>query len=205
MNLQFASPYGCEICARPIGDDPTVRICEQCARLDRKPQFDRAAAALEFAGNARRIVLDYKFNGHFWMLDDFADWLEAAARSRFNVASIDAVLPMPATFRHRFDRGFNQCAYLARRVAQRLSRPCDENILRRSGSPRRQAGLSLDERWLNAVDTFAVQDRELVAGRTILVIDDVMTTGATLSECAKTLKSAGAWRVWALTLARAVL
>lgn len=67
---------------------------------------------------------------------------------------------------------------------------------------RRQSGLGNEERWENARDSFLVDRKELVEGRTILLVDDIVTTGATLSECAKALKEAGAWRVWALVLAR---
>lgn len=150
------------------------------------------------------MVIDYKFNGHLWMRDDFTDWLEAAVNARMSASAIDIILPMPITLRHRYDRGFNQCEYLARALAKRLQRKCDSSILRRVGTSRRQAGLSREERFANVAGTFAVIKPELVTGRTVLVLDDVMTTGATLSECAKTLKNSGAWRVWALTLARPI-
>ena len=198
--LPVLSADGCEVCGRDIGG-AYGRVCDDCKGQDR-PHFDRAASALRFEGDAREMVLDYKFHGHIWIRDDLVDWLEGAVRARFAADAIDLVLPMPITFWHRIDRGYNQCEYLADALARRIRRKCDARILRRTGSPRRQAGLSREERLVNVIGTFAVSRPELVRGRTILVVDDVMTTGATLSECSKTLKQAGAWRVWCATVAR---
>ena len=202
MGIPFIDPAsGCTICGRPADIGEGEMFCRECVG-ERKPHFDRAGSAFVFEGEARRMLLDYKFNGHVWMREDFIDWLEAVVRGRFGATSVDLVVPAPITMLHRYDRGFNQCEYLARGLAKRIDRKYDATILRRTGSPRRQAGLSAEERWLNVAGTFTVKKPELVAGRTILVVDDVMTTGATLSECAKTLKEAGAWRVFALSLSR---
>ena len=150
------------------------------------------------------MLLGFKFNRRLWLRDDFVDWLEAALRARFDGAAVDLVLPMPTTLFHRADRGYSQCAYLAKPLARRIDRLYRPDILRRTGHPRRQSDLREEERRENAKDTFAVRHPELVRGRTVLVVDDVMTTGATLSECARSLKDAGVWRVWCLTLARSI-
>jgi len=134
-----------------------------------------------------------------------ADFLEAAVRARFDVAAVDVVLPMPTTWFHRMDRGYNPCVYLARQLARRIDRRLDARVLARQGSPRRQSDLAADERFENVKGTFAVRRAEWIRGRTVLVVDDILTTGATLSEAAKTLKAAGAARVWAATLARSIL
>ncbi|MBR1922076.1 MAG: ComF family protein, partial [Kiritimatiellae bacterium] len=89
---------------------------------------------------------------------------------------------------------------LARRIDRRLAK----GVVVRTGSPRRQSSLDEDARRENVKGTFAVRRPELVRGRTLLVVDDILTTGATLGECAKTLAAAGAWRVWGATLARSV-
>ena len=111
---------------------------------------------------------------------------------------------MPLTVFHRVDRGYNQSAYFAEALAKRLDRACRGDVLKRKGHPGRQSELDESARRANVKDTFAVAKPELVRGRTLLVIDDVMTTGATLSECARELKAAGASRVWCLTLARSI-
>ena len=203
MRLPFVSATGaCSVCGREIPAFTGEFLCEDC-QLN-PPQFDRAAAALRFEGEARQMILDFKFNRHLWLRDDFVDFLEAALRARFDPASVDVVLPMPTSFFHRLDRGYNQCAYLADALAQRIDRRYDGRTLRRRGNPRRQSGLSEEDRRENAKGSFAVVCPEWVRGRTVLVVDDIMTTGATLSECARALKSAGAARVWCVTLARAI-
>lgn len=155
------------------------------------------------------MVNAFKFRNHLWLRDDLVDWLEATVRTRFKVAEVDVIVPMPSTFWHRIDRGYNQCAYLARALAKRLCKPLDARAMRRVGSPRRQAGLAEEDRRENVVGTFACRrgfSSFPPSGRpaTVLVVDDVMTTGSTLSECACELKRAGAGRVWCVTLARSL-
>lgn len=194
----------CAVCGRAVEGLSGEYLCEDCSRPKTRPAFDRAASAVRFEGKAREMLLGYKFEGRLWLRDDFTDWLEAAARARLDIAAVDAVLPMPVTVFHRLDRGYNQSAYLARTLAARLDRRCDEGVLRRVGKPDRQAGLDEEARRENVRGTFAVRHPERVRGRTLLVVDDVMTTGATLSECARTLQASGARRVWCVTLARSI-
>ena len=177
-------------------------VCEECRRFG--PFYDAAASAVVFEDEARALLLKYKSGEGVWLKDDFVDWIAAAAGARYDLARVDAVVPMPVTLFHRIDRGYNQCVYLARSIAKRIDRACLESAVARCGHPKRQAGLSEEERRENVIGTFKVIDPKPVRGRTILLLDDVMATGSTLSECAKTLKEAGAWRVWAVTLARSV-
>ena len=230
--LDIVWPRVCSICGRPV-DRPQRHVCSDCLNrlpfapvdgccrrcgrdavgLDgeflcedcrsRRPAFDRAASALRFDGDARTMVNSFKFRNRLWLRDDLVDWLEAAARARFKVDEIDVVVPMPSTFWHRLDRGYNQCEYLGRALARRLGRPFDAHALRRVGSPRRQGGLAEVDRLANVVGTFACR-RDFNTRTTVFVVDDIMTTGSTLSECARELKRAGASRVWCITLARSL-
>lgn len=208
--LDLLWPRNCEICGCPVDRDGRY-ICADC--LNRIPfvrpedgmyEIDDAASAVRFECETREIVNDYKFKGHIWLRDDFVDWIEAAARARFDVAAIDAVVAIPTTLGHKLNRGYNQSAMMAEALAKRLERKFLARAVTRIGHPKRQSSLSEEERRENVKGTFAVRESSLVRGRTILLVDDIMTTGATLSECAKTLKDAGAWRVWSVTLARSV-
>jgi len=154
--------------------------------------------------DAREMLNAFKFRYHHWLRDDLVDWLEAVTRARFKIKGIDLILPMPSTLLHRLDRGYNQCAYLGWALAKRIEKPYDGRVLRRIGNPKRQGGLSEEERRTNAIGTFAVLRPEAVFGKTVLVVDDIMTTGATLSACAAALKVAGAVRVWCVTVARSL-
>ena len=231
--LDFIWPRTCEACRRPVDRPgrhfcsdcinrlpflPVDGCCRKCGRAAEKldgeylcsdcrayrPAYDRAASALAFDGDAREAMNAFKFRNHLWLRDDLVDWIEAIVRARFKVGEIDVVVPMPSTLWHRIDRGYNQCAYLAKTLAKRLQKPYEGGALRRKGHPRRQGGLDEDERRENVVGTFAVRRPAAVEDRTVLVVDDIMTTGSTLSECASELKRAGAVRVWCATLARSL-
>lgn len=207
--LDVVWPRRCEICSRAV-DRPRRHICADC--LNRIPfvrpedgvyEIPDAASAVRFECETRAMILDYKFNRHLWLRNDFSDWLEAAARSRFDIDAVDFVVPMPTTARHRMDRGYNPCVLMAEELSRRICRVC-RPVLARQGRFKRQGSLSEEERFENVKGTFVVRRSEFVRGRTILVVDDIMTTGATLAEAAKTLKESGAWRVWSVTLARSV-
>ena len=204
MRIPFVPADGlCRVCGRAAEGHAGEYLCEDCSGPHR-PFFDRAVSAIRFEDKAREMLLDYKFNGHLWLRDDFADWLEASARAHFDLAAVDLLLPMPLTAFHRLDRGYNQSGYLAEALAKRFDRTCREDVLKRKGRPERQSELDEDARRENVKDTFAVTKPDLVRGRTVLLVDDVMTTGSTLSECARELKLSGASRVWCLTLARSI-
>lgn len=204
MRIPVLSQTGrCRVCGAAAESFNGDFVCDVCSGAG-APRFDASACALAFDGPARRMLLDFKFNRHLWLRDDLADWLEGAVRARLAADAVDAVLPVPSTSAHLWDRGYSQCVELASALAVRLSRRLDAKTLARRGRPRRQAGLPEELRRANVRGTFAVRRPEMVRGRTLLLVDDIMTTGATLSEAAAALKEAGAWRVWCAAVARAV-
>ena len=231
--LDFIWPRYCEGCRRPVDRPgrhfcsdclnrlpftPTDGCCRRCGRAAEKldgeflcedcrtykPSFDRAASALSFEGDARAAMNAFKFENHLWLRDDLVDWIEGVVRARFKVEEIDLILPMPSTLWHRLDRGYNQCAYLAKSLAKRLGKPYETSVLRRKGNPKKQGRLTEEERRTNVIGTFAVRKPVLTRDKTVMVVDDIMTTGSTLSECAAELKRSGASRVWCVTLARSL-
>ena len=231
--LDFIWPRTCEACRRPVDRPgrhfcsdclnrlpftPTDGCCRRCGRAAEKldgeflcedcrtykPSFDRAASALSFEGDARDAMNAFKFKNHLWLRDDLVDWIEGVVRARFKIEEIDLIVPMPSTLLHRIDRGYNQCAYLAKSLAKRLGRPYVSSVLRRKGNPKKQGRLTEEERRTNVIGTFGVLRPRAIAGKTVMVVDDVMTTGSTLSECAAELKRSGASRVWCATLARSL-
>lgn len=204
MRLEFVPKDGlCRRCGRDAAGLDGEFLCEDC-RGRHRPAFDRAVSALRFEGDGRELVNAFKFRRALYLRDDLVDMLEAAVRLRFQLEKLDFILPMPSVLAHRFLRGYNQCDYLAAALAKRLGRGCRRDIIRRVGSPHRQGGLSEEDRRENVRGTFAVRRPAAVAGKTVLVVDDIMTTGSTLSECARMLKTAGAKKVWCASVARSV-
>jgi ComF family protein len=114
------------------------------------------------------------------------------------------VVPVPLHAGKRGERGFNQAELIARAALKCLPEGIEiaSGLLKRQRPTHSQVGLTREERVANLRDAFRVTTPELVKGRTVIVVDDVMTTGTTVSECARVLKKAGAERVWAVTVAR---
>ena len=162
-----------------------------------------ARSVFSHEGDARRLVHDLKYRRATWLANDLADFLEGRARAEFDIRDIDVILPVPLHPVKFVLRSYNQSALLASSLARRIGAPCDGSLLRRLRDTPTQTHLGAGGRQRNVDGAFGVATPEFARSRTILVVDDVMTTGATIDEIAKTLKAAGAWRVWALTLCRA--
>jgi competence protein ComFC len=160
--------------------------------------FDAAYCFGSYEGTLRELVHLFKYGRMKPLGKTLADHL-AAALPRDK--SFDAVVPMPLHWRREWQRGFNQSVLLARATARRCGIPM-VNAVRRTRATETQAGLSNARRRENVAGAFRVKKGALVEGRRILLIDDVMTTGATASACALALKRAGAKSVTLLALAR---
>ena len=114
------------------------------------------------------------------------------------------IVPVPLHSSKRGERGFNQAELIVRAATKRLPPGMEiaDGLLQRERPTHSQVGLTREERVANMRGAFRVTDPQRVKGRTVIVVDDVMTTGTTVSECARVLKKAGAERVWAATVAR---
>ena len=202
--LPFLEAGGeCSLCGMPVPAETTHGFtCETC--LTRKPAFERARSALRYVGPAEGLVKAFKYHRELQLQEDFGDLMEATLRTKFEYAAVDVVMPVPL-HPHKFsERGFNQSELLAGSLARRINRRLDTRSFTRKRDTPPQAGSSGEKRRTNLHAAFAVARPEYVRGRTVLLVDDVMTTGSTLSECAKTLLKAGASRIWCITLARAI-
>ncbi|HUN58512.1 MAG TPA: ComF family protein [Candidatus Binataceae bacterium] len=198
----------CAVCGVPIASAIGSKAwCGSCTEAP--PHFGRARAIARYrAGVDEDVqVLPSLIRRHKYGLDQsLAHALAECLGSPLPVESSDYDLIMPVPL-HRARlrwRGFNQAALLGDAIARRLERPLDAASLVRVRETDPQTGKSMRERRQNIRDAFAIRRPAGIANRRVLLVDDVMTTGATVDECARTLLAAGARRVDVLTLARAL-
>ena len=190
----------CPQCGTMFGDnDDQPTRCPQCRH--EPPPWDTLHFHGQYAGKLRDLILSYKFNNGFGRTRLLADM--ACRAFEDSTARIpDIIIPVPLHTRRLLWRGFNQSTELARMLGKKLNRPVLANGLIRTRHTLPQTQLGLAERQVNIKGAFAT-DSDKVKGMVALVVDDVYTTGATLSECARTLKRAGTAGVDVLVLARA--
>jgi ComF family protein len=191
----------CERLALPFSLDPGPGAVSPAA-LANPPRWDRARAAALYDGAAEKLVSALKFGDRL----DVAPFMAAEmARAGAEVlAEADFILPVPLHPRRLFARRFNQAAVLARGIAKRCGAPVLVDALKRVKPTPPQVGLSREGRARNVVGAFVVPARrkEALAGKRVVLVDDVLTTGATLNACARVLKRAGAASVDVLVFAR---
>jgi ComF family protein len=193
----------CQQCGRSFaGSMPMPFTCGTCR--EHRPVFDAARSAAHFRGPIRELLHALKYNRATWLTWDLADLLEACVRLHFATEKIDCVCPVPLHARRRRERGYNQATLLGAELASRLGVRCFPDALRRTRYTETQTHLNADERRRNTADVVAVAPllAPWLTGRCVLVVDDVMTTGATVGDAARALKAAGARRVLVATVAR---
>lgn len=200
-SLTFLSAPWCDICGRPFETaTPEGALCGGCQAS--RPAFDHARAALAYDDASRLLVLGFKRGGRQDLAPRFAHWMARAGGPWLDDA--DVIAPTPLHYRRLVARRFNQAAELARALARRLACRYEPEALVRVRATRSQGGLSAYQRRRNVSGAFRVNERSRHRLETskIVLIDDVVTTGATAEACARALKEAGAARVDVLALAR---
>jgi len=199
--LQFIDKPFCDKCSIPFSfDSGEGAICARC--MDDMPYYDRSRSAVVYNDASRKVILNFKFNDktHYaltfvpWMLRAGADILEDA----------DYIIPVPLHQKKLRFRKFNQSAILAEEIAIRSNKKYLFDGLLRIRETTPQKGLNKKDRLKNISGAFAINQKytEAIQGKNIIIVDDIFTTGATLNECAKVLKDAGANEVNVLAIAR---
>ena len=160
-------------------------------------------AAYRGRGIVRQIIHEFKYGHQVHLRHLVARWLCAAFDDeRLRVRQFDMIVPVPLHPTRQRERGFNQASLLAELLAARVSIPC-KPMLKRVRYTTTQTALDRTERMENLHNAFRLRRNSDVRGLHVLLVDDVLTTGSTLSECARVLKRAGAISVYAATAARA--
>jgi competence protein ComFC len=176
------------------------RISVRCGRCD-DDAFTAARACGFYEGALRASVLELKREPH---VASHLAGLMYETQQRAPLNSTNLIIPVPLHSERERERGFNQAVLLARELARLSQLPLDEySVVRRVHTERHRAGMDARARRDSVADAFAIRHPKLVAGQRVLLVDDVFTTGATVSSCAAALKEAGAEEVLVLTVARA--
>ena len=185
---------GANLCPRCALASPAGAVCGRC--LTQPPAYDATQAALAYTFPADALVQSLKFRGELAL----APFLGNLMLERISSSDVDCLIPVPLSLPRLRSRGYNQALEIARHVARAARTPLAPELCERVRDTPAQMDLPLEERHKNVRGAFHCPS--LVGGKTVAVLDDVMTTGATLDEIAATLKRAGAARVVNWVVAR---
>lgn len=200
---KYIEPPFCERCALPFAGAVTGSFtCGYCKDL--RFRFSRTVSACRAEGIVRDSIHRFKYNREMYYGPHLVAWLLVAATRWIEWHRVGAVVPVPLYPRKQRSREFNQAEYLAAALCHELNVPMLSRELRRVKDTVTQTALDAKGRAANLRDAFAVRHGEVFAGKRLVLVDDVFTTGATMDSCAKVLVGAGAEDVIALTVARGV-
>jgi ComF family protein len=201
LQLQFIDDPVCARCGMPFAhDEGEGAMCAAC--IAEPPAFDSARAAVLYGDASHKLIVAFKHSDRTELAPLLAGWLARAGRPLFNEGAV--IIPCPLHPLRLLHRRYNQAALLALSLSRATGTPTESSLLKRQRDTKPQQRLSAEARRRNVAGAFEVP-QALAAradGRRFILVDDVLTTGTTLSACARALKRAGAARVDALVLAR---
>lgn len=187
----------CACCGRSVPSET-----ERCWSCNNGWSVDKGRSLFLFEGEVVRLIHKFKYDFSPYIADIFMN--EMAECYIKNMFACDLITCVPMTENRKFERGFNHSEYLAKSLSELVKVPfC--GVLEKRKETEKQAALNYKERAKNLESSFAVVDKEKIKNKRILIVDDVLTTGATSNEIAKTLKAHGADKVMLITLASTVL
>ena len=203
-DVRFVAGAVCRYCGLPLGETSAVEpLCDRCS--DEPPSYETARAPLRYEATGRRLILAFKHRDRIEGTRTFAQWMVSSGETMLSEDSV--LVPVPLHRWRLLARGYNQSALLAREIARITGVEFLPDSLRRVRRTASQQGLGARERMENvtaAAFAMSAGDSERIRDRAVVIIDDVLTTGATVRACAAVLRRAGARRVDVLTLARVV-
>lgn len=204
-DIAYLGPPVCYQCGEPLSAPPEgiqspMHRCGTC--LLQPPVFDQARAIGLYRGALRQIIHAMKYQPIYGLTRPLAKLLQQQFSAYWTENIPDILVPVPLHCRRLRQREFDQALALARYLSRGVGIPCEAEALVRQRYTESQVGLNVTERDQNVRGAFDVQHPQSVRGKTVLLIDDVYTTGATAKACAQVLRQAGAERVNVYTLAR---
>ena len=227
----FFFPITCVVCGRSLFFDDKFRICDECVsglemidglycrkcgkvlpdggencyscRKISDYHFENIRSVCVYDGTAKDLVHKFKYGGRDYIGRILGKTMNTVLDLQGYKNEIDFVVPVPMHWLKRYLRGYNQTEILANEISETIGKPVYKSISR-TKSTKPQYKLRKEERSTNLAGCFAIREkyRNEIKGKTLLLIDDVCTTCSTIEECSKTLRRAGASKVYALTFAK---
>ena len=195
--VEFLGDGGCRCCGLPLQATEQTS-CARC--LAQPPKIARTRSAVAYDELSRRLAIALKYGRKVAIARTMAHYMAPLIEA----AGEPILVPVPLHRTRIWSRGFNQSALVARELSRRLTVPTDPVLLRRIRRTPPLKGMSPVQRRKTVSGAFRVTDKSAVAGKTIILVDDVLTTGSTAEACARVLRRAGAARVELVTWARVV-
>jgi len=195
--IHFICSPVCQICGTPL-DYEGVLLCPSC--LQKKFYFEKNRSAVVYNAFSKKLILPFKHQDKIELTSFMASALLRAGEELFPL--VDTLIPVPIHRRKMLKRKYNQAALLAQMLSKKTHKKYLPLGLKKDFYGQSQGHLSPKKRFQNVKSSFSVPSTKKIKGKSILLIDDVFTTGATVNECAKTLKKAGAKSVYVLTFAK---
>ena len=201
--IRWIEPPFCSICGIPfISKEVENHPCGAC--MTHRKYFTMARALGAYEGSLQEAIHRWKYEGKTYLTPFFAEWMEEGLNRHWGPHSLDLLIPAPLHPQRLRERGFNQALLLVKELSHRAGIPYRKTILQKKKPTIPQVNLSGTEREKGLRGAFQVIGKEELLGKSVLLVDDVYTTGATVNECSKVLLRGGAERVNVLTLAHAV-
>ena len=200
--VSFISRPYCEKCGHPLDEEPANRklYCASCLQNHRSP-FRLSRSAFRYDDGSKNLILSFKFMDKTENAKVLGRWLFNAGKDIWNQGA-DVLIPIPLHYTRLLRRRYNQSALLCHELSRLCGLPVEYTAVERHRKTRPQVEFSGHARIKNVKNAFRIRHPERIRGKHIVLVDDVMTTGSTLKECALVLHKAGAASVDTLTVAR---
>ena len=215
--LNFFFPLQCVNCRRLLAADNKDRICGDCwskiiylnRPIDIRLSLERIWSVAVYDGVLKKLIHQFKYKEKKYLANPLGKLLVDFVEEYLEEERFDYIVPIPLEKARQKKRGYNQAELLAQVLGEAVNKPILTHLVKRRKKTKPQFGLKKEERFENLSGAFEIsgsdkEDVVTIAGKTVLLLDDLATTGATLDECAKILKRAGVSEVYALVLAHGI-
>lgn len=208
--LNLIYPPNCVIC----GKNNEEYLCKKCEnkleqyainKIDNylNKNFTKHAYVFKYEGKIRNLIIDYKFNEKSYLCELFVKFLIKNKKICRFLETYDIIMPVPIHKKRKAQRGYNQSALIARKLAEKFEKlQIEENNLEKQKNTIEQSKLTKKQRIENAKNVYKINNKEKIKNKSVILIDDIYTTGSTANECAKVLKENGAKNIVIITIAK---